>query len=333
MRSGERICLGLDLRLTLEEPQGRGHQRAGLRRVLGGLQEGLGVVMALRRSGLALPPEAWCLLEAGEQTGGLGEAWLAVGTLLRDQERHRRELHGQLWYPALVSLVGAGVMCVLLVWFIPQLRQVAADMGGQASMPWITEHIGLLYGAVLGFLSGAILLTLSALVLLRQFGRTRPACSAFLESVLSALPLAGRIRREVREARLFRQMGTLLRGGIPLPAAVLTTSSASSSAWEREQLAIFRQRLLMGAPVAECIHGCRLFSQASRSLLVAGQESGQLDVYLLRLAEEDETLAAWRLQQAVRLLEPALLLGLSIAVGGLILAYLLPMVRLLEQLA
>ena len=333
LRTGERICLGLDLRGTLAGAEGPKRDQEGFARILAGLRQGSGIVQALRLSGMRLPVEAWSLLEAGEQTGGMGEAWLAVGALLRQREQHQRELTGQLWYPGLVILMGVGVMGILLLWFIPQLKMIAEGLGNGAALPWITRYAGPLYGGLMGAFLLSLVLTGILSIVIRKAGRTSMLCASLAELFKSRLPIVGRIHQVGREGRFLRQLGTLLRGGVALPSALQNMAGSCPSAWERAELEQFRQRLLMGAPVAEGLANCRLLKPATCMLLVAGQEAGRLDQYLIRLAEEDEALAAWRLQQAVRLLEPALLLGLSAAVGGLVLAYLLPMVRLLEQLA
>jgi type IV pilus assembly protein PilC len=103
--------------------------------------------------------------------------------------------------------------------------------------------------------------------------------------------------------------------------------------WERAQLETFRKRLLMGSGFEEGLDAFPLVGEESRPLLKVGQEGGQLDRYLLQLADDLDEEVTQRLSRCIRFLEPGMLLILSIAIGGLILAYLLPMVRMLEQLA
>ena len=232
----------------------------------------------------------------------------------------RGVLHDTLLSAALVALVALlGILTwAFVVWHF-ELPKALLPTPGQCLKAAMVEREALLTGILS--------------IVIRKAGRTSMLCASLAELFKSRLPIVGRIHQVGREGRFLRQLGTLLRGGVALPSALQNMAGSCPSAWERAELEQFRQRLLMGAPVAEGLANCRLLKPATCMLLVAGQEAGRLDQYLIRLAEEDEALAAWRLQQAVRLLEPALLLGLSAAVGGLVLAYLLPMVRLLEQLA
>ena len=101
--------------------------------------------------------------------------------------------------------------------------------------------------------------------------------------------------------------------------------------WEKHQLLLFRERLLRGTGLAVAAASCALLSADNEPLLEAGQESGNLETYMVRIADDLQVQASWKSQQLTRVLEPVFLLGLSAAIAGLILAYLLPMVRMLEQ--
>jgi type II secretory pathway component PulF len=335
VRSGERLRLGLDVRLVFDAGPGKKADRtaSGMVEVLRGIRSGSTIVRSMRAAGWRLTREAWCLLEAGEDTGRLGESMQAVGGMLHQRLQRRRELLGQLWYPAMVLLTGMVVMGLILFWVVPQMRAISQSMAPGSSLPWLTEHIGGLYGLVFfgsAFLGGACA---SCIGLMGRLAKRSPRCAAFHEAVLGRLPLAGNLRRKLRESRCLRQLSLLLEGGLTLPAALQTISDGTDDLWEKHQLLEFRRRLLMGAGLPEALHAFRMLDPADEPLLLAGQESGQLEEYMRRIADEQEASSLWQLKQFMRFLEPAMLLFLSVAIGGLILAYLLPMVGIFEQLA
>jgi general secretion pathway protein F len=333
VRGGERLMLGLGLESVLEEAgslRGRA-ELAGAESVLAGLRAGQAVVAALRGSGLRLPLEAWSLLEAGEHTGRLGEAMREVGRMLEARQARRRELTGQLWYPLMVGCAGLGVMGLILLWVVPEMREMSSAMGLGDKLPWLTEHIGRLYGLILAAGLALALALGGGLAGLSWLGRGSARWGLAEERLLGAVPVAGGLRRRVREARLLRQLGTLLGGGTTLPRALEMVAEAVPSRWEAEELRLFRSRLLMGAGFADALAGCALISPEDALLLLTGQEGGRLETYMERIAADLEQQVTWRIRHATRLLEPLFLLGLSGAIGGLVLAYLLPMIRLLEQ--
>jgi general secretion pathway protein F len=333
VRCGERLMLGLGLEAVLEEDGSLrgGAERAGVASARAGLRSGQAVVGALRGSGLRLPLEAWSLLEAGEHTGRLGEAMREVGHMLEARQARRRELTGQLWYPLMVGCAGLGVMGLILLWVVPEMREMSGAMGLGDKLPWLTEHIGRLYGLILAAGLGLVLAVAGGLAGLRWLGRRSARWGLVEERLLGAVPLVGGLRRRVREARLLRQLGTLLGGGTTLPRALEMVAEAVPNRWEAEELRLFRSRLLMGAGFADGLAGCALIAPEDAVLLRTGQEGGRLETYMERIAADLEQQVNWSIRQATRLMEPLFLLGLSGAIGGLVLAYLLPMIQMLEQ--
>lgn len=333
LRSGERLALGMHLGAVLD-PDALGlksREAAGLESVQEGLGTGLLVVVAMRKAGLMLPVEGWCLLEAGEHTGHLGEAMREVGTLLKERELQRRALLGQLWYPVMVLTAGLFVMGLILLWVVPEMREISRDMGLGDQLPWLTEHIGQLYGGCFAGLLGLVLFTVSAGVAFRIGTRRSVAWGKAEEAAMNLLPLAGSCRRWLREARFLQHTSILIKGGTALPRALERVAESIPNLWEQEQVLAFRSHLLLGAGFVRAAASCPLIGEGSLPLLEAGNESGRLEIYMERLSTDLREAVRWKLQQATRALEPLFLLVLSAAIAGLILAYLLPMVRMLEQ--
>jgi type II secretory pathway component PulF len=334
IRAGERLSLGLDVLAVLSSRMSGRLPRgsvSGLERIVNGLKRGRALVEAMREAGMVLPMEAWCLLEAGERTGRLGEAMNEVGTLLQQQESRRRELMGQAWYPALVGLTALAVMGLILLWVVPQMREVGTAMGMGDDLPWLTSHIGALYGGLLGAALGFAGAAGCMHLLFDRMGRHRRSWAGIQESVLGAIPFLGRIRYQLRESRLLKQVGTLLDGGLTLPQALGVAAEGRANLWEKEELEHFRTRLLSGSGFDAAARDCALIDPVDAEMLQVGQESGRLDTWMHRIAETQSRAAEQQIARLTRFLEPVFLLFLSAAVGGLILAYLLPMVRMLEQ--
>lgn len=325
--------LGLELEKIIETAgcaSGR-REQAGLEAVLQRLHEGRGMVDAMRDAFLCLPVEAWSLLQAGEHSGKFGEAMRDVGGLLRKREARRRAFLGQMWYPFMVGLVGFGVMGIILFWVVPQMRELSGSMGLGEDLPWLTEHIGFLYGGLLAGAVSLLALAVAGLLLFQFAGRRSAKWGCLGERLLGRIPVVGPAIRRAREARLLRQLATLLQAGTSVPAALEMAAAGSPSRWVKGELMQFRSSLLMGMGFSASLRACSLFDREGIPLLEVGQESGKIESFMEGLAGSREEEASWAVTQITRLVEPVFLLVLSGAIGGMVLAYLLPMVRLLEQ--
>ena len=136
-----------------------------------------------------------------------------------------------------------------------------------------------------------------------------------------------------RESRILRQLGTLLQGGVTLPDALSMIKESSPDMWEKHQLMDFRKRLLMGDGFNKCLSAFALVSSSSEALLATGNEAGQLDTFARKVADALDRQCAWTFQHLIRFLEPVTIFGLALAIGGLVMAYILPMIQMLERLA
>lgn len=335
IRTGERLLLGMGTTRILEMAGAGLHGPAGkgIERVRKQVEDGQGLIQSMRQSGMRLPVEAWCLLEAGEQTGRMGESMIEVGEFLQAASARKRELAGQLWYPGVVLLVGFLVMGIILFWVVPQMREICDSMGEGARLPWITEHIGRVYGILFGGLVSATGTFSAGWLICRQAGRKSMRLAHLQERVRMRVPLFGRLQFMRRESRILRQLGTLLQGGVTLPDALSMIKESSPDMWEKHQLMDFRKRLLMGDGFNKCLSAFALVSSSSEALLATGNEAGQLDTFARKVADALDRQCAWTFQHLIRFLEPVTIFGLALAVGGLVMAYILPMIQMLERLA
>lgn len=304
--------------------------RLGLERLSEELRSGLGLVDGLRESGLELPQEGWGYLMAGEQTGKLGEAFCAVSRLLEIRLEARRELTGQLWYPGFLLVVGCGVMSVLLFFVIPEMKALQMDMNPGGKLPWITENLGWLYGGMSLLFVLVLMATLTLWRVMDALSRRSLLWSGRRERITGRIPWLGRYFHAIREARLLGQLSPLLQSGFAVPRALELASEATPHKWESSLLMRFRSHLMHGAPLMEGFASCPLFSRESHALLSLGEECGRLDEFMEKRGAELRDAIKWWTAQAMRAFEPLLLGILGLAVGGLMVAYLLPMLKLLE---
>lgn len=331
--AGERLDLGLppERALFSRSRQQKGQAVSGLARVRNGLAQGNRLSEALRHSGLQLPVHLWAILEAGERTGLTGASFREVGEHLTQLQLQRQRLVSQLWYPGLVFLTAVLVMGIIVFWVVPRLRELGREMGAGAQLPWWTENLGRIYGTGFMIALGLLLMGIFIPFVLGRGGARSLRLSRWTERGYSAIPLLGTYRSRLREARLLEQLSVLLHGGFTLPEALRLVVKGTDLLHEKTELDRLRERLLMGGGFEAALRDCPLLFPETVELLEVGQECGKLDQYMRRIAKAHGTFLATLRERSFRLLEPAFLCFLTLAVGGLIVAYLLPIIRLLEE--
>jgi type IV pilus assembly protein PilC len=169
-----------------------------------------------------------------------------------------------------------------------------------------------------------------AYVSLRLRGTERGAL--ILESVLLALPVAGAIARKSTIARLARMLGTLLRSGVGLVAALDVVTDVVTSTRYRQSIAELRQSLREGSLVSEPLARTGLYEPVFLQMLRVGEETGALDAMLLRIADYYDLDVETMLGALGSTLEPAMILLLGGAVGFIVAAIFIPLYTLIGNI-
>jgi general secretion pathway protein F len=295
---------------TLAEKEERPGTRRVLEQLVARLREGHPLSVSLERSGGEFAPLFVASVRASEGSGALPQA---LGRYLRYQEQIdavRRHAAGALVYPAVLAAIGTLVTLFLLVYVVPRFSQVYADAG--AELP-LTSRILVGWGRLLAehaLLAGA---TGAAALALGVHGLTRPATRRWLMRRLRQVPALGERLRLFYLARLYRSLGMLLRGGMPVASALVLAEGVLEPSL-RAQLAQAAARIREGQAISQAMQAHGLVTPVALRMLLVGERSGAMGDMMERIAAfYEEDTARW-VDRFTRLFEPLLM----VLIGGLI---------------
>ena len=278
---------------------------------LAAVREGAPLGAALEQSGVRLPPVVFGILRAGEAGSGLAPAVARAADLLDDSAATRAAIRGALAYPAMLAVAGVASVALLVGVVLPRFAAMLADLG--QALPASTRLVlGAATIARRAAIPALVLLSLGILVW-RAWART-PAGGERWHALLLRVPLLGAIRGSAATARVCAALAALLDSGVPMATALTSAARAAGDTALEARGQRARDAILGGArPSAAFGHEQALTPTAVR-LVRAGEESGQLATMLQHAARLEREQASERVKALVRLLEPALILGL----GGVI---------------
>lgn len=267
------------------------------------------------------------MIRAGERGGFLDAVLARLGSFLERQSELRGRVIGNLIYPAVLLVVGLGLVVAALVFFVPQFAGFFEDM----QLPLATR----LLLAVSAFLTGWWPLLLGLVVaaalgvprLLRRPGMRRWIARAQLR-----IPGIGAIVRDLAAARFCRTLGTLLENGIPFIPAMQISREASGHLLLAEAVEAAVEAVRAGEPLAAPLGRSGFFSEDTVEMVAVGESANNLPEVLIGVADGAERRIDATLAIVVRLTEPALLLMLAGVVMFIFLALVLPMMEMGSQL-
>ena len=295
------------------------------------IENGLSLSDSMGRHPREFPRLFVAMVRAGERGGVLDEVLERLASTLECDRAMRKRVAAALAYPAIVSCAAFALIIFLLTSIVPTFRSLYQQMHVQ--LPAITSTL-----IALGSFAASPQLWIGcaffALISLAIFARMKSsdAGAAAMEAVIFHLPVLGLIRRKSTVARLARMLGTLLRSGVGLVASLEVVTDVVNSAPYRQGLGSLRVALGEGAGISEPLARTGLFEPMFIQMVRVGEETGALDVMLLRVAEYYEVDLETTLSALGAMLEPAMILVLGGAVGFIVSAIFIPLYTLIGNI-
>jgi general secretion pathway protein F len=269
------------------------------------VREGQSLGAALTTAPCALPPVVLGMVQAGEAGSGLAEAVRRAAELTERAAATRAAVRAALVYPAILTGAGGASLVLLVGVVLPRFAGILADLG--QVVPPTTRAV---FAAAAVARAGA-LPAVAALVIGLAIWRAWVSTGAGRErwdQWLLSLPLVGTVRRAAAVARVGGAMAALLESGVPIAPALMAGAQAAGDAAIRVRVLAARQAVVAGSALSRAFAETDAATPTIVRLARAGEESGQLAAMLARGASMEAERAERIMKDAVRLLEPALIL-------------------------
>lgn len=260
-------------------------------------------------------------IEAGEASGTLDVVLARLADYLEAKAEVQEKVKTSLQYPAIMVVTAVGVLAFLFMYIMPRMTSIFSDAG--QSLPFLTVAL-LFLVHVLKLLWFPIIAVLLVLILgASRYLKTEDG-KAFKDELLFSLPWAGRLLRKFHSAIFARTLGSLLGCGIPIIGAVdMTRKTLGNTLYDRVLRKAIKD-VSEGSSLSASLKDCRIIPEMLIQMIATGEKTGEVDRMLLSAAQIYERDFERAVMRMLGLLEPALTVGLGIAVGIILLAVLLP---------
>lgn len=262
------------------------------------------------------------MVRAGEASGTLHLVLERLADFNEKQQALKGRVRAALAYPMFMFLIGSGVLFFLVTFVVPNVTRIFDEM--HQTLPLITiiligvsRFLETFWWVIVAGLIGAF-------VALKYFLSKTQKGRVLLDRILLALPVVGPINRKMAVARFSRTLGTLLESGVPLLASLeivrnIVGNSLISDAIQQAGNDV-REGQSLSAPLARS----GLFPTISVEMISVGEQSGNLEPMLYRIAEAYEKEVESGITMLTSLLEPIMILVMGLAVGFIVVSILLP---------
>jgi general secretion pathway protein F len=261
------------------------------------------------------------MVRAGEAGGSLHETLQRLADYLERSRALRAKVINALVYPAiLLAMVGLSLL-FLLGYVVPQFAAMYDSL--DAELPWFSNLVLGLGVFVRDWWFVLLAVPLLALLWLDR-KRRDPAVMLAFDGWLLQRKLAGPLVAKLETARLARTLGTLLRNGVPLLAALGIGRNVLDNRVLAADVDAAADEVKNGVGLSAALARGKRFPRLALQMIQVGEESGALDAMLLKTADTFEQETAVAMDRMLAALVPVVTLVLALVVGVVILAVLSP---------
>jgi len=298
-----------------------------LKEIRAAVSEGKSLTDTVREYPEVFPALHVAMIQAGERAAFLEEVLRSLSGFLERFEELRSKVLGAMIYPLVLVALGVSVMVGALVFFVPKFEPLLSA----AKKPLPTE---ILFSASIITRKYWYLLIIGAvgLVALIWTNMKSAAARRTMEKWQLRIPVVGTALRLLAITRFCRILGTMLANGVPLLHALKISKDATGSNILSERIAIATEAVREGKRLSEPLAEGGFFPDQILAMITVAEESNKLDKVLVQIADTVERRTNRQVDQAVRLIEPAILVLVAACIGFLALGLLLPIFTMASQL-
>jgi type IV pilus assembly protein PilC len=302
------------------------------------------------------------MIKAGEAGGALELILQRLAEFLEKAESLKRKVKGAMVYPIVVVGVAVGILVFIMIKIVPAFTTIFEDFG--IELPAMTQLLITMSYMTLTYwymIPGIPILIWLLVKVLRKFEYGRYGWDVFCLK----MPVFGQIVEKNIVARTTRTLGTLVASGVPILEALNITRETSGNfifenmyakvydsiregetiarplkEWSRPRfnaVAVFFWALFIAGPIGILIYLTRMRQRVLDDLVVnmvdVGEETGELDTMLYKVADNYDEEVAVLTESLVSLLEPLMICVLGGMVGFIVISLFLPLIKIIETLS
>lgn len=284
--------------------------------------DGTSLADAMARSPETFPRVYTAMVQAGETGGFLDTVLGQIADFQLREKELRSKVISALIYPTVLLVLAICVLVFLLVFFIPRFKLIFADFG--AALPWLTRFIvgtsalASRYGPFIAI--GLVV----AVILLRKWLKTEHGRRIW-QRLLLRLPVLGLLTARFAMTRFCRMLGTLVGAGVPLINALRVARESIGNQTLVDAVSESIERVKQGDALAASLADCpALFPGSVLEMISVAEETGRLDLELVRLSAVTDGDLDRQLKTAVALAEPLMLFLMAGFIGTIFVGMVIP---------
>lgn len=262
------------------------------------------------------------MVASGEASGSLDIVLTRLAEYQEKSEALRRKIKGAMTYPMVVLCIAIVATGAMLTFVVPTFAQMFTDVGGTLPLP--TKIVMGISDFVQNYILLIILAITGAGVGLSYYYKT-DAGRMKIDAIKLKVPVLGDLERKSSIGRFAQTLSTLLASGVSIIDALsITAKTAGNKVLEKGILKTL-ERITGGLTIAEPLKETGVFPPMVIHMISVGEKTGDLAEMLKKISEFYQEEVDGAVDALTSIIEPVMIVGMGIIVGGILIAMYLPM--------
>jgi type IV pilus assembly protein PilC len=302
-----------------------------LRRVLGevakDVETGLALSNAMAKHPNVFPPLMVNLTRAGEVGGFLDTVLLQVAANYEAEVKLRSKIKSAMTYPVVVLIMAVLAVTGMLLFIVPVFAGMFAELGAQLPAP---TRVLVFLSEKMKFLAPLGLVGFIAFLIVWKRVKHKDGVRNTLDPLKLKIPVFGGLFQKVALTRFCRNLGTMLKAGVPILQALDIVADTTGNVVLAHATRDVQESVRRGETLAGPLANHSVFPPMVVQMLSVGEDTGALDTMLGKIAEFYDAEVEATTESLTALLEPLMIAFLGGIVGSMIIALYMPIFKIFD---
>ena len=265
------------------------------------------------------------MVNAGEAAGNIDVVLKKLADYLQAQNRMKGKVGAALAYPIVMMFIGFAVVIFLMTFVVPKIQGVLKGQGKALPLPTLILTTASDFCAQWWW--AIIIVVIGTIMVLKLFIATTKGKKLYDQFCLS-LPIMGLLFKKQAVSRFAVTLSTLLQSGLPALDALRIVRDIVDNVIMAETIDDVRTAIMDGGDIATPLRKSKVFPPVVGYMMAIGEKSGQLETILTKIAEAYDQEIDITTQKITSIIEPLMIVALSVVVGFIVLAIIMPIMEM-----
>ncbi len=269
------------------------------------------------------------MVQAGESSGNLEEILDRLASYIEKTSALQKKVKSVMIYPCVVASMAGLITFVMMTWVIPKFAEIFKSLNAPLPTPTLIliQASELLRSNLIQFVLGVIIFIFIFVRIIRT-----PWGGLWFDTLKLKIPIFGPILLKVAVSKFSRTLSTLVRSGVPILNAFEIVGKTAENRQIDQLVQEVRNAIKEGESISKPLSKRKLFPPMVVRMVAVGEETGELDKMLSKIADFYEIQVDTAVTGLTSLIEPLVIAFLGIVIGGIVFAMFLPILTLTQAI-